>query len=118
MAALVARARDLLSFAAGWALAGLWSTGFGASNVIVGGQFAGTITQVSSDGSGICLTEDATGRQRCSSPLRVVGSAPLAIGEHVEVTTARVPIDGGLLNEVYFVTIPPPAGQEGQTSAR
>lgn len=50
---------------------------------------------------GICLTDDATGRQRCSSPLRVVGSAPLVVGEHVVVTVARVRVDGGLLNEVY-----------------
>ena len=110
-----------LSFAVGWALAGLWSTDFGASNVIVGAHFAGTITQVSSDGSGICLKEDATGRQRCSSPLRVMGSAPLVVGEHAAVTVARVRMDGGSVNEVYFITIPPaitPNGQSGGTSAR
>jgi hypothetical protein len=76
--------------------------------VSLSGQFTGTITTLSSDGSGICLTDDATGRQRCSSPMRVVGSPLLVVGEHVDVMVARARTDNGLLNEVYIVTVPPP----------
>jgi hypothetical protein len=108
----------VLALGLGAAATSLWSNGFGAARVTLGEQFGGTLTEVASDGSGVCLRDDATGRQRCSIPMQPAGSDRLRVGEHADVTVATLRIDEDRLQEVFIVTVPASAtDNEGDQSA-
>jgi hypothetical protein len=93
----------------GWVAAGLWTSGFGTANLRLGEQFAGTVTQVNSDGSAFCMTQEPGGQQRCSSAFQLVGSPHLQVGQHVEVASAVIwPQGNPIGTEVYIVTAPAP----------
>jgi hypothetical protein len=102
----------VLAFLAGAVGGVLWLNGQHGNDVELGEHFAGTVSQVASDGTGICLTEDGNGQQRCSTPMMQSGSSVPQVGEHVTVTVARVRINEDAQSEVFIVVVPPPPANE------
>lgn len=92
----------VVAFSSGAALALLLSRSATAL-VEPASQLSGAITIVDEDGTSFCLTGDRDRAQHCSEAFLPPGSAPLQVGERVEVAVALVR-DGGVVQEIYIVT--------------
>lgn len=92
----------VIAFASGAAFALLLSSSPTAS-VDPALQLSGVITIVNEDGTSFCFTGDRDQAQHCSEAYLPPGSAPLEVGERVEVTVTMVRV-GGLVQEIYIVT--------------
>jgi hypothetical protein len=102
----------LLAFVVGAVGAIAWANSQHA-DVQLGEQFGGTVSQVSADGTGFCLTEDGTGDRRCSTPMVPTGFSIPRVGEHVQVTVAQVRISENATDEVFIVIVPPHRTEDG-----
>lgn len=99
-----------------WLLAGLVVVGGlvsaadpGSRHVRVVREVSGTITIVNVTGAKFCLTIDGTSEQYCSEAYQLIGSVPLAVGEHVTGTVVLISTGPTTAQEGFIVTDPPPA---------
>jgi hypothetical protein len=69
-------------------------------------EVSGTISIVNNDASQFCLDTDGTGDQFCSVPYQRVGSAPLAVGEHVAGTVVLLANGPSSFVEVFIRSDP------------
>jgi len=91
------------SFALGWAAARSMATG--SERLRLQGDDGGVVTFVNVDGSKFCFTSERDGNEQCGAAFRATA---VELGQHVEVTVARVPLGPDTAKQYWIVTLPPP----------
>ncbi len=102
---LVATAAVVIAAVVGFGVGYYWASNSGS--IQTERDVTGTVTQVSGNGSKVCLTPDSGAENFCGVVVQVPGNPVLAVGDHVSVTQGWV-IDGGGKHEVLIVRQPPP----------
>lgn len=86
--------------------AGIWAwvEGRNAPQGQVTQSFTGTISKLTSDGRGICVTEDSSADQRCGAAYGWPMNKPLSEGQKVTVLVTQIPGSrSGELHELFVV---------------
>jgi hypothetical protein len=95
----------IAAFALGWVAADAWRMATGSERVRLQGDDGGVVTFVNVDGSKFCFTSDRDGKEQCGAAFP---AAPIEVGQHVEVTVARVPLGPDAAKLYWIVTLPSP----------
>ncbi len=102
---LVATAAVVIAPVVGFGAGLYWANNFGS--IHTERDVIGTVTQVSGNGSKVCLTPESGADNFCGVVMQVPGTAPIAVGDQVSVVQAWV-VDGADRHEVLIVQQPPP----------
>lgn len=98
-----------VAFGLGWAGGSILPSAARSARLSIGQEIMGVVSIANHDGSKVCITPDGDRQQRCSVVYQLVGSAPLKVGDHVQIAVGSIR-HGNISDEVFIVTGRPGTG--------
>ena len=95
-----ALALALACLAVGWLAASALAA---AGSVAILGHDVGVVTVVNVTGAKFCMQPESGGGQRCGVAYERRDSPPLAVGEHVSISIARLSVTRGESSDIFVI---------------